>query len=110
MSNGSDRTERELRALASRERRAVLEHFVATETAVADIEVLCCKVASARADGGGESPSTDPARVELHHVHLPTLADCDLVEYDSRSGTVRYKADEAVEELLAALATFEAER
>jgi len=90
MRNAADRLEGELLALASPERRKVLDHFVATDTEVADVEVLSCKVARVQTDGGSESISTEAVRAELHHVHLPKLADCDLVEYDSRSGTVRY--------------------
>jgi len=110
MDDGSDRLERELIALASPERRRVLDHFVATDTEVADLEVLSCKVATVRADGGSESASTAGARARLHHVHLPKLADCDLVEYDPRSGTVRYQPDETVEELIAFLADVGADR
>lgn len=110
MTDGPDRLKRELIALANPERRRVLDHFVATQTEVAELEVLSCKVARVRADGASESAPTEGARARLHHVHLPKLADCDLVEYDPRSGTVRYQPDQAVEELVAILADFEAER
>lgn len=104
MDSDTDRLDDELKALASPERREVLDHFIATDTVVADVEVLSCKVARLRADGGSGRPSTEAARTELHHVHLPKLTDCGLVEYDTRSETVRYQPDESVEALVEFLA------
>jgi len=36
----------------------------------------------------------------LRHSHLPKLEDAGLVEYDSRSETVRYWSQPSLEELL----------
>lgn len=47
---------------------------------------------------------TDVPRREVvtrcRHVHLPKLQDEGLVEYDERSGVLRYRRNEAVETLL----------
>lgn len=100
-----DRLDRTLRLLASRERREILGHFITNETDVASVEVLSRKLARLAADADDEDPSsTEVAKVELHHVHLPKLAECDLVEYDARSGTVRYHADERTEAIVEFLA------
>jgi DNA-binding transcriptional ArsR family regulator len=40
------------------------------------------------------------AAIALHHHHLPKLAATGVVEYDSDSGVVLYRLDEAVEGLL----------
>ena len=40
------------------------------------------------------------AAIALHHQHLPKLAATGVVEYDSDSGVVLYRLDEAVEGLL----------
>ncbi len=45
----------------------------------------------------------DETVVRLHHSTLPRLADAGLIEYDSRSSTVRYHGDQDIEELLATL-------
>ena len=37
----------------------------------------------------------------LHHVHLPKSAEAGLIEYDPRSGTIRYNRHLSHEECLA---------
>ncbi|WP_193570246.1 MULTISPECIES: hypothetical protein [Halorussus] len=72
---------------------------------MASVEALSRKLARAKVeDATGEAPSTETARAELHHVHLPKLADHDLVGYDAQSGSVRYRPDERVETLVQFLA------
>ncbi len=108
MEGEADRLDRDLEALASRKRRKVLEHFLTADTEVTTLEVLSCKLARLNVgDGGDGPPPTERARTELHHVHLPRLADRGLVEYDAESGTVRYRSDERVEVLVRTLAEWE---
>lgn len=45
----------------------------------------------------------DQLAVKLVHSHLPKLAEYGVIEYDPRSGTVRYRPDEQVETVLDAL-------
>lgn len=52
-----------------------------------------------------EATDPDPATVEevttsLHHVHLPTLDDMDLLEYDSATGHATYTGHPALEEVI----------
>lgn len=51
----------------------------------------------------------DRKRLEIrcHHHHLPALEDAGLVEFDEKSGAVRYYPDEKVEELLNVTAPWE---
>lgn len=39
-------------------------------------------------------------RLNLHHRHLPKLADYNLIEYDSRSQTIRYHSTDRLEALV----------
>jgi DNA-binding transcriptional ArsR family regulator len=101
MGDDADRVDRTFEALASRERRTILGYVVTTIAEATTVEVLSCSLARVRADGGHDQPpSTKAVRTGLHHVHLPKLEECGLVEYDARSGTVRYQSDEPVEELV----------
>lgn len=99
-----EQTGKTLTALAEPRRRAVLEYFLSDEVDVASYDELV-EVLLAR-DG---SPETRRAAIiQLHHVDLPTLEDCDLVEYDPHSETVRYRGSPIVEGTLGGAA--EAER
>lgn len=48
------------------------------------------------------SDTFDTLRIEakLHHVHLPRLSESGVIDYDSRSGDVRYWGDERLETCL----------
>ena len=42
------------------------------------------------ADRGSDSPDRrERVRIDLHHDHIPRLADAGLVDYDARTGTIR---------------------
>lgn len=79
--------------LADRERRCILECLEENDDDIAAFSDLIERVADS------EDP-TDAEReriaVSLHHTHLPKLADADLVEYDTRSETVRYRGGSVV--------------
>jgi hypothetical protein len=44
--------------------------------------------------------SSERLEIDLRHVHLPKLADHNLIEYDERSETIRYRGGERVETVL----------
>ncbi|WP_435175134.1 DUF7344 domain-containing protein [Halorussus sp. AFM4] len=87
--------------LADRRRRYALYCLAAVgEDRVLDLDDVAARVAEwereweASGDGedAGDSDSGDRrerVRVDLHHNHLPRLADAGLVDYDARTGTVR---------------------
>lgn len=56
-----------------------------------------------------DSKSLRQVRTELHHVHLPKLADVGLIEYDGRSGNVMLTDEVSeVQPLLEAIRNLEA--
>ena len=52
----------------------------------------------------GDSPleptKSDDIAIRLHHMHLPKLADFEIVDYDRPDGVVRYRENPVVEEVL----------
>lgn len=93
-----------LRLLSDRRRRRVirqLRHEATGETTIDDL------VDRLHSDG----PSSDADRrtdreqlvIQLYHSILPALADHGVVEYDRRSGIVRYQPDEQVDAVLDSL-------
>lgn len=49
-----------------------------------------------------EHVRTSPARLktELCHIHLPMLADHQMIEYDARSETIRYRKIDRIESIV----------
>jgi hypothetical protein len=78
------------RLLADDRRRTALGVLTEREPPIT-LEALAEEVAARESDAGGrEADPVDRIRVELHHVHLPVLAENDLVEYDWRAGRVEF--------------------
>lgn len=43
--------------------------------------------------------------IRLHHVHIPLMAEANIIEFEPKSGRVKYIGDEEVETLLESLDT-----
>ena len=90
-----------LRLLAHRYRRMVLRELRRSPDGTASFEDVLDRLHE-------EVPDTERSElaIDLRHTHLPKLADHGVLEYDRRSGAVRYEPDENVETLLDALPRF----
>ena len=84
------------RALADDRRRLVLRHLASTDDDVATVDDLVEEVV-AEEDRGVDR---ERVAVAIHHGALPHLDDAGLVEYDSRSQTVRYRETPQAERAL----------
>lgn len=84
-------------ALADRERRAVVAHFMTEDSNTASVNDLITQYQEMTGD---EDISANSLEIRLHHQHLPKLADAGIIEYDARSQTVRYHGGSQVENLL----------
>lgn len=82
-------------ALADARRRYVLQYFRNCSDDVATVTDLADYVTKRTGDDGFEQIS-----VALYHKDVPKLADAGLVEYDSRTETVRFVGSKLVYELL----------
>ncbi|WP_227352802.1 DUF7344 domain-containing protein [Haladaptatus salinisoli] len=89
--------------LADRQRRYVLRYLRETDDGIGSFDELVEYVVARDPESGG------PERVvtRLYHTTLPKLQAAKFLAYDSRSGTVRYRYDSTVEELLDCVAYVE---
>ena len=94
-------TETLLKLLAHPRRRAVLHHLQGSGGDAVPLDEL---VETTAPDGGREmarySTEDAHAEVELHHLHLPKLAEAGVVECDAHEETIRYHSNDQVEKLL----------
>lgn len=98
-----------LGALADQERRFALYHL--KEENEVEMEELTRQVAAWKL-GKSIADVTDdelqPLLMEFHHNHLEKLRDAECIEYDQRSGAIRYRnPPKILEALLNLLAPLE---
>ena len=98
MTTDESATDAIFRALADGQRRALLAYL--REATEATVEELTA-VIEGQASGYRRDDHGSDLVVRLHHVHLPKLADADLVTYDPGSGRVEYVGGSEIETLLA---------
>ena len=103
---GTEATDQLIRALANDRRRFLLATLRESDDGVACLSDLARGIARRdSADGGTPDESClEEAVVSLHHVHLPKLQACELVDYDESSGAVRYRGSPAADALVALVA------
>jgi DNA-binding transcriptional ArsR family regulator len=87
-----------LRLLADHNRRAIIRELRRSSEEVRTFEELINRL-----HDDGQDTERAALAIKLRHTHLPKLAEAGLLEYDRRSGAVRYDPDERVETLLDAL-------
>ncbi|MDS0220840.1 ArsR family transcriptional regulator [Haloarcula sp. S1AR25-5A] len=85
--------------LADWRRRAVCHYFATGDQTATDVETLATAVSKkeARSTNGGASTSPSTIRTQLEEEHLPILHRIGLIDYDERSGAVKYWGSPTVE-------------
>ncbi|NHN59315.1 MULTISPECIES: helix-turn-helix transcriptional regulator [Halorussus] len=89
------RIDRVCRALAHPLRRELLCLLSGRDDHVAEFEELLDRMDDPPADRSAER-----LEAAAHHEHLPLLREAGLVEYDPRTGTVRYRDPPPASELV----------
>lgn len=90
--------DKDLGVIASQRRRLVLRFLNQESTDTASIDDIGDYVLQ----HSSVDEATDPERIltELYHQDLPKLEARGLVEYDLRSGDIRYHPNERIETIL----------
>lgn len=90
--------------VSDRQRRRIIHRLRDAPDGETTVDVLAehlCRGPSASVTG--RAPDRDELVLQLAHTHLPKLAEHGVVEYDRDRGTVRYRPDEQVEQVLDSL-------
>jgi DNA-binding transcriptional ArsR family regulator len=82
------------KVLADPHRRYTMYHLATMDGETVDLS----KLVAALSERVAISP--EQLEIDLRHIHLPKLADHNLIEYDERSETIRYRDGERVETVL----------
>lgn len=105
MGNRTVTLDRLFEVLTEQRRRYVLYYFNEHETAVATVDDLAAQLSTWEReweDRTDQPPERhrENLRIDLHHVHLPDLADAGLIDYDARSQTARSHLDASLRETM----------
>lgn len=93
-----------LQLVANQHRRSVLHLLRRDSNGTMTFDTLVDTLQSSVSNTkNGPLRNREELTIQLKHTHLPRLADYGVVEYDPRSGTVRYQPDERVETVLDSL-------
>jgi hypothetical protein len=79
--------------LASHERRNLCTSLIESPAAVVTVSELV----DLMVDEETSAADREQLAVDLHHCHLPKLAEAGIVDYDPRSTTARYWGQPTVE-------------
>ena len=85
------------RLLADHRRRALLQCLRNTETPM-PISTLVTELT--QGDEQVTPDETTETEIGLHHIHLPTLADTGIIEYDQSTQQATYTASPQIDALL----------
>ncbi|MGB9952705.1 MULTISPECIES: ArsR family transcriptional regulator [unclassified Haloarcula] len=85
--------------LADWRRRAVCRYFASSDRTAADVGALASAISELGGTSTVDAADTSPAtiRAQLEEQHLPMLHQIGLIDYDERSGAVKYWGSPTVE-------------
>ena len=95
--------------LRSARRRYLLYHLADNDDPVVTFEeaVAAIREYEGADTGSDEVPPRQSVRTDLLHSHLPRLADAGVLDYDLRTGEIRFEGTGPVEEWLERARRFE---
>lgn len=88
--------------LSNERRRILLSSLLERPDERVPVDDVIDEIARHERPDPGPVSHRDRVTIDLHHVHLPKLADAGVIEHDPVTRTVRYEGPEALAILLAA--------
>ncbi|WP_049935320.1 DUF7344 domain-containing protein [Haloplanus natans] len=93
-----------LRLVADRHRRLIIHHLRHEANGATTVDDLVDRMHGRSPDAkDGPLQDREALAIQLHHTHLPQLADHGVVDFEHTTGAVRYHPDEQVEAVLDSL-------
>ncbi|MDS0299373.1 ArsR family transcriptional regulator [Halogeometricum sp. S1BR25-6] len=83
------------RCLADERRRHILGYFRNSDDDTASFDDLVDYVTER--EGQSSAPDREAVAIDLHHRHLPILADYGVIDFDDRAESVQYNGDEKID-------------
>lgn len=96
----------ELDILASDRRCNILSYLLTRSDTLVSREEIVDALLDCEPGEPGPATRRELLEIDLHHVHLPKLADTAIIDYDPTSGMVEYRASDDLESLLLRGLTF----
>lgn len=101
MGNSNDSLNRLFEVLTDHRRRYVLYYLDETDNEVVSLDELTEQLCYWEREWDDQmdkprSKHEEDIRIDLHHAHLPQMADSGVIEYDARSETVRNRIDDSL--------------
>ena len=95
--------------LSNERRRLLLSYLIERPGERVTVDDVTDWITEQEQPDPGPVSHRDRVTIDLHHVHLPKLADAGVIEHDPVTETIRYEGPEALAILLAATDEIEAE-
>ena len=93
-----------LQLVADQHRRRVIHHLRHEADGTTTVDDLVEQIHRRASDSKhGPLQERKELAIQLHHTHLPKLADHGVVEFEQTTGAVRYNPDEQVETVIDSL-------
>ena len=94
-------TETAITMIADFRRRKVLRHLMENGDGAITIDELVAGIEDDVSPPTGATGDVEERLlIELHHTHLPKLAEAGMIDFDERSETIRYRPQKDIEALL----------
>ena len=98
-----------LHLLATDRRRLFVSYLADRPDETVDVDEVVDAITEAEWPDPGPATHRERVPIDLHHVHLPKLADAEVIDFDPVAETVRYDGPEALGTLLEATNAIEEE-